>query len=123
MLIAFTTTKKQILHCKYLDCTQYSFWQCYVSNCNLVVHLKLYSSMSVSVTCTAIGCNNHCQITVGNVTLPKAALSTFKISPVYDFSSFTLFSLISRRRKEQIIALKNEITPILTHETFIIPTI
>ena len=25
------------IHCKYIGCTQYSFWQCYVSHCNLAV--------------------------------------------------------------------------------------
>ena len=34
------------------------------------IDLKLYSSMSLSVKGTAIGCDNHCQITVGNVTQP-----------------------------------------------------
>ena len=32
------TFKYTYLHCKYFDSTQYSFWQCYVSNCNLVVY-------------------------------------------------------------------------------------
>ena len=32
------------------------------------IDLKLYSSMSLSVTGTAVGCDNNCQITVGNVT-------------------------------------------------------
>jgi len=31
---------------------------------------KLYSSISLSVMGTAVGCDNHCQITVGNVTQP-----------------------------------------------------
>ena len=31
---------------------------------------KLYSSMSLSVMGTAVGCDHHCQITVGNVTQP-----------------------------------------------------
>ena len=34
------------------------------------IDLKLYSSMSLSVMGTAVGCDNHCQITVGNVTQP-----------------------------------------------------
>ena len=34
------------------------------------IDLKLYSSVSLSVMGTAIGCDNHCQITVGNVTQP-----------------------------------------------------
>ena len=33
------------------------------------IDLKLYSSISLSVLGTAVGCDNHCQITVGNVTL------------------------------------------------------
>ena len=28
-----------VVHCKYLYCTQYSLWQCYVSHCNLAVHI------------------------------------------------------------------------------------
>ena len=32
-----TTGLVQTLHCKYIGCTQYSFWQCYVSHCNLAV--------------------------------------------------------------------------------------
>ena len=32
--------------------------------------LKLYSSMSLSVLGTAVDCDNHCQITVGNITQP-----------------------------------------------------
>ena len=39
--------------------------------------------MSVRVVGTAVGCDNHCQITVGNVTLPKAVLSTVKIFAVW----------------------------------------
>ena len=34
------------------------------------IDLKLYSSMSLSVTGTAVGCDHYCQITVGNVTQP-----------------------------------------------------
>ena len=34
------------------------------------IDLKLYSSMSLTVIGTAVGCDNHCQITVGNVTQP-----------------------------------------------------
>jgi len=36
----------------------------------LAIDLKLYSSMSLSVMGTAVGCDNYCQITVGNVTQP-----------------------------------------------------
>jgi hypothetical protein len=42
----------------------------YIVQSKKLFNLKLYSSMSVSVIYTAIGCNNHCQITVGNVTQP-----------------------------------------------------
>ena len=42
----------------------------YIVQSKTLFNLKLYSSMSVSVICTANGCNNHCQITVGNVTQP-----------------------------------------------------
>ena len=38
-----------------------------------------YSLRSIAV----LGCNTHSQITVGNVTLPKAVLSTVKIFAVY----------------------------------------
>ena len=34
------------------------------------IDLKLYSSMSLSVIDTIIGCDNYCQITVGNVSQP-----------------------------------------------------
>ena len=34
------------------------------------IDLKLYSSMSLSVIGTAVDCDDHCQITVGNVTQP-----------------------------------------------------
>ena len=34
----------EISHCKYFDCTQYSFWQCYVSHCNLAVHVTAQNS-------------------------------------------------------------------------------
>ena len=59
--------REYILHCKYFDCTKYSFWQYYVSHCNLAViwphilqpniaiSLKLYSSKSVTVMCTTNG--------------------------------------------------------------------
>jgi len=38
----------------------------------LVIDPKLYLSMSLSVMGTAVGCDNYCQITVGNVTQPMA---------------------------------------------------
>ena len=34
------------------------------------IDFKLYSSMPLSVIGTAVGCDNYCQITVGNVTQP-----------------------------------------------------
>ena len=37
------------MHCKYNDCTQYSFWQCYVSNCNLAV-LRAANGCAQSMT-------------------------------------------------------------------------
>ena len=33
------------MHCKYFDCTQYSFWQCYICNCNLVVQCTVQNSI------------------------------------------------------------------------------
>ena len=40
-------TKRSRIHCKYFDCAQYSFWQCYISNCNLAVHYAMmYSKFS-----------------------------------------------------------------------------
>ena len=32
------------VHCKYFDCTQYSFWQCYMCHCNLVVYITALNS-------------------------------------------------------------------------------
>ena len=39
---------------------------------NIALSLKLYSSKSVTVMCTANGCDNPSQITVGNVTQQMA---------------------------------------------------
>ena len=39
---------------------------------NIALSLKLYSSKSVTVMCTANGCHNPSQITVGNVTQQMA---------------------------------------------------
>ena len=44
-------------------------WLC-VLQPKTAIDLKLYSSVSLSVVGTAVGCANHCQITVGNVTQP-----------------------------------------------------
>ena len=46
--------------------------------------IELYSLRSIAV----LGSNVHYQITVGNVTLPKAVLSTVKIFAAYIFTSF-----------------------------------
>ena len=45
----------------------------------ILSHTDEYSLRSIAV----LGCNTHSQITVGNVTLPKAVLSTVKIFAVY----------------------------------------
>ena len=45
----------------------------------IAVYLKLYSSMSVSVMCTAFGCDNHSQISVANVTQPNDCKLAVKI--------------------------------------------
>ena len=37
------------------------------------IDLKLNSSMSLSIMVTVVGCDDHCQITVGNVTQPMNA--------------------------------------------------
>ena len=42
----------------------------YIVQSKTVFDLKRYSSISVIVICTVIGCNNQCQITVGNITQP-----------------------------------------------------
>ena len=42
-------------------------WLCMLQPKTAIDH-KLYFSMSLSVMGTAVGCDNHCQITVGNVT-------------------------------------------------------
>ena len=39
----------------------------------IAIDLKLYSSVSLNVICTAVDCNNHCQITVAHVTQPMTA--------------------------------------------------
>ena len=44
-------------------------WLCMVQP-KTAIDLKLYFSMSLSVTGTAVGCDHYCQITVGNVTQP-----------------------------------------------------
>ena len=36
----------------------------------IAIDLKLYSSMSLNVIFTVVGCNNHCEITVAHVTQP-----------------------------------------------------
>ena len=74
-------------------CRQYSHWQCYISRCNFVVIIisnsYTYDTEEHSLRSIAVlGSNMHYQITVGNVTLPKAALSAVKIFAVYIFTSF-----------------------------------
>ena len=44
-------------------------WLCMLPP-KIAIDLKLYSSMSLSVTGRAVGCDHYCQITVGNVTQP-----------------------------------------------------
>ena len=46
-----------------------AIWLCMLQP-KTAIDLKLYSSISLSVIGTAVGCDNHCQITVGNVTQP-----------------------------------------------------
>ena len=46
------------MHCKYFDCTQYSFWQCYVSHCNLAAHVTAQNSnWSQTVLLNATECH------------------------------------------------------------------
>ena len=40
-------------------------WLCMLQP-KTAIDLKLYSSVSKNVMGTAVGCDNHCQITVGN---------------------------------------------------------
>ena len=40
----------------------------YILQPKIAIDLKLYSSMSARVVGTAVGCDNHCQITVAHVT-------------------------------------------------------
>ena len=49
------------------------------------IDLKLYSSMSLSVIGTAVGCDDHWQITVGNATQPMTEnwLQTFVVISMY----------------------------------------
>ena len=42
----------------------------YILQPKIAIDLKLYSSVSLNVLCTVIDCDNHCQITVANVTQP-----------------------------------------------------
>ena len=44
-------------------------WLCILPS-KTAIDLKLYSSVSLSVMGTAVGCDNHCQITVGYVIKP-----------------------------------------------------
>ena len=42
----------------------------YILQPEMAIDLKLYSSVSSNVICTIVDCNNHCQITVAQVTQP-----------------------------------------------------
>ena len=42
----------------------------YISQPKIAIDLKLYSSVSLNVMCTVIGCYNHCLITVAHLTQP-----------------------------------------------------
>ena len=44
-------------------------WLCILQS-KTTIDVKLYSLMSVSVMSTFVVCNNHCQITVAQVTQP-----------------------------------------------------
>ena len=44
-------------------------WLCMLQSKTAIDH-KLYSSMSLSIMDTVVGCDKHCQITVGKVTQP-----------------------------------------------------
>ena len=44
-----------------------AIWLCMVQP-KTAIDLKLYSTMSLNVKGTAVGYDNHCQITMGNVT-------------------------------------------------------
>ena len=47
-----------------------AIWLCMLQS--KTIDLKLYSSVSLSVMGTAVGCDSHCQNTVGNVTQQMA---------------------------------------------------
>ena len=79
------------MHCKYFQ-TVHSHWLCYVCHCNLAVRLsqttivymiftdiKEYNMRSIAI----VGRNIYSQITVANVTLPKAVLNAVEIFSVY----------------------------------------
>ena len=49
-------------HCKYFDCTQYSFWQCYMCHCNLVVYITaLNINWSQIVLLNVSECHEYCR--------------------------------------------------------------
>ena len=57
--------------------------------------------------CTVIGCSVYSQITVGNVTLPKAVLSTANLFAVHYIAQLMFKSyVLSLNITTQIIALK-----------------
>ena len=67
----------------------------YLLQPKIAIDLNLYYSMPLSVMGTAVGCDNHCQITMGNVTLPKAVLSTVKIFAVWVSTNLIIFAISS----------------------------
>ena len=47
-------------HCKYFDCTQYSFWQFYISHCNLALHvIAQNSNWSQTVLLNVTECHRY----------------------------------------------------------------
>ena len=62
----YTANILTVLRTAFCSVTFLTVIRSYMIQSKTVFNLKLYSSMSASVICTAIGCDNHCQITVGN---------------------------------------------------------
>ena len=46
------------VHCKYNDCTQYSFWLCYMCHCNLAVH-KASDDCAQSMAVLNLNCSQR----------------------------------------------------------------
>ena len=53
-------------------------WLCMLQS-KAAIDLELYSSMSMCFMGTVVGCDNHCQITVENVTQPMNLKLTVNI--------------------------------------------